>query len=73
MRRRPTTQELLELERATLLALRAEEALHDPAVTANDLVRLQRLATQARDRCAEMIRRASIPSLSELRERHRHA
>jgi hypothetical protein len=75
MRRRPTTEESLELERATSLTLKAEAALHDSStVSANDLVRLQRLARQARERCVAMIRSGAAPSLTAadlvLRRRH---
>ena len=46
--RKPDTTEQLALDRAARLTARAEAAAHDPNVTANDLVRIDRLAAAAR-------------------------
>jgi hypothetical protein len=64
LKRKPTVAEAVALNRAAALTLRAEAALHDPTVTANDLVRLDRLATAARRACADLIRAGTRPKVS---------
>ena len=55
LRRKPTMIERTAMERAGRLTARAEAAAVDPAVTIDDLVRLDNAAARARARLADLI------------------
>jgi hypothetical protein len=68
LRHRPTTIQKALIDRAATLTALAERAALDPAVTANDLVRLDNKAERARAEMFDSFKREEgpVPSVTEL-------